>query len=86
MAKLIENIDSLIELPYGCGEQNMINFVPNILVLEYFDHTGYGSADQRASALSNMQIGIYLDSQHSICGSKDVQCSSFIYKPTTYKM
>ncbi|XP_075151009.1 CD109 antigen-like [Haematobia irritans] len=33
----IENIDSLIRMPYGCGEQNMINFVPNILVLDYLE-------------------------------------------------
>ncbi|XP_013104382.2 CD109 antigen [Stomoxys calcitrans] len=33
----IENIDRLVRMPYGCGEQNMINFVPNILVLDYLE-------------------------------------------------
>lgn len=31
----IKNLDKLIRQPYGCGEQNMMNFVPNIVVLEY---------------------------------------------------
>ncbi|XP_037812901.1 alpha-2-macroglobulin-like isoform X4 [Lucilia sericata] len=33
----IKNIDKLVRKPYGCGEQNMVNFVPNILVLHYLD-------------------------------------------------
>ncbi|XP_073826180.1 CD109 antigen-like [Musca autumnalis] len=36
----IKNIDQLVRMPYGCGEQNMINFVPNILVLEYLQAVG----------------------------------------------
>lgn len=31
----IKNLDKLVRKPYGCGEQNMVNFVPNILVLRY---------------------------------------------------
>ncbi|XP_075152783.1 CD109 antigen-like isoform X4 [Haematobia irritans] len=33
----IKNIDKLVRMPYGCGEQNMVNFVPNILVLYYLE-------------------------------------------------
>lgn len=33
----IKNIDQLVRMPFGCGEQNMINFVPNILVLQYLE-------------------------------------------------
>ncbi|XP_073822273.1 CD109 antigen-like [Musca autumnalis] len=36
----IKNIDQLVRMPYGCGEQNMVNFVPNILVLEYLQAVG----------------------------------------------
>ncbi|XP_061393294.1 thioester-containing protein 1 allele R1-like [Musca vetustissima] len=38
----IKNIDKLVRMPYGCGEQNMINFVPNILVLQYLNAIGRG--------------------------------------------
>ncbi|XP_040839571.1 CD109 antigen isoform X1 [Ochotona curzoniae] len=31
----INGLASLIRMPYGCGEQNMINFAPNIYVLNY---------------------------------------------------
>lgn len=33
----IKNLDSLVRKPYGCGEQNMVNFVPNILVMRYLE-------------------------------------------------
>lgn len=35
MGPVLSNIDSLVKMPFGCGEQNMINFVPNIVVLRY---------------------------------------------------
>lgn len=33
----LKNLDKLVRMPYGCGEQNMVNFVPNILVLHYLE-------------------------------------------------
>ncbi|XP_054743838.1 thioester-containing protein 1 allele R1 isoform X8 [Anastrepha obliqua] len=33
----VKNLDKLVRMPYGCGEQNMVNFVPNILVLRYLE-------------------------------------------------
>ncbi|XP_073826184.1 thioester-containing protein 1 allele R1-like isoform X1 [Musca autumnalis] len=35
MATTVENLDKLVQKPSGCGEQNMINLVPNILILDY---------------------------------------------------
>ncbi|KAK3746371.1 hypothetical protein QZH41_006301 [Actinostola sp. cb2023] len=29
------NLDNLLRMPYGCGEQNMVNFAPNIFILKY---------------------------------------------------
>lgn len=31
----LENLDNLVQMPTGCGEQNMVNLAPNILVLDY---------------------------------------------------
>ncbi|XP_055853354.1 thioester-containing protein 1 allele R1 [Episyrphus balteatus] len=31
----IKNVENLIQLPVGCAEQTMVNFVPNIMVLRY---------------------------------------------------
>lgn len=36
----IKNLNKLIRLPSGCGEQNMLNFVPNIVVLTYLKAIG----------------------------------------------
>jgi hypothetical protein len=34
------NLGKLIQMPYGCGEQNMIAMVPSIYVLDYLNKTG----------------------------------------------
>lgn len=36
----IKNLNKLIRLPSGCGEQNMLNFVPNIVILKYLKAVG----------------------------------------------
>lgn len=35
----IKNFEKLIRMPHGCGEQNMLNFVPNIVILDYLRTT-----------------------------------------------
>lgn len=35
MGPSLANIDSLLKMPYGCGEQNMLNFAPNIFIMQY---------------------------------------------------
>ena len=39
LAPALANLDSLVTLPTGCGEQNMITLVPNIYLLEYLNGT-----------------------------------------------
>lgn len=36
----INNIDGLISMPYGCGEQSMMHLASNIVVLNYMNQTG----------------------------------------------
>ncbi len=45
MGPALKNLDKLIRLPSGCGEQNMLNFVPNIVVLDYL--TAVGQLDDK---------------------------------------
>lgn len=33
----MQNLHTLIRLPTGCGEQNMLKFVPNIVILDYLN-------------------------------------------------
>lgn len=53
----LENLDNLVQLPVGCGEQNMILFVPNIHAIAYLDATGIENPELRAKALKNMEKG-----------------------------
>ena len=42
------NVGSMLRLPYGCGEQNMINFAPSIYIMKYLS-----SVDQLSQSLEN---------------------------------
>lgn len=53
----INNIDDLLQMPYGCGEQNMLNFVPNIVVLEYLTQAGRLTPQVKNKALKHMESG-----------------------------
>ncbi|XP_059489957.1 alpha-2-macroglobulin-like protein 1 isoform X2 [Neocloeon triangulifer] len=57
MGPSLENLDSLVRLPMGCGEQNMVLFVPNIVVLKYLTATNSINPTLRAKALTNMETG-----------------------------
>nr|XP_004555063.2 C3 and PZP-like alpha-2-macroglobulin domain-containing protein 8 isoform X1 [Maylandia zebra] len=39
MGPTLHNLDKLLRLPFGCGEQNMIHFAPNVFVLKYLQKT-----------------------------------------------
>lgn len=35
----MDGLDKLLAMPYGCGEQNMLKFAPNIYILDYLTAT-----------------------------------------------
>ena len=37
MGKSLKDLDKLLKMPYGCGEQNMLNFAPNIFIIKYLE-------------------------------------------------
>ncbi|XP_060902031.1 alpha-2-macroglobulin-like isoform X1 [Labrus mixtus] len=39
MGRALKNLDGLLQMPYGCGEQNMALLAPNIYILEYLKNT-----------------------------------------------
>uniref|UniRef100_A0A8C5MP20 Alpha-2-macroglobulin domain-containing protein n=1 Tax=Leptobrachium leishanense TaxID=445787 RepID=A0A8C5MP20_9ANUR len=53
----IDGLESLIQMPYGCGEQNMINFAPNIYVLQYLIATKQIKEEIKKRAISYMEDG-----------------------------
>lgn len=48
----MQNLQNLLKMPYGCGEQNMVLFVPNIYVLNYLNET-----QQLSEAIKSKAIG-----------------------------
>lgn len=56
----ISNLNSLVQMPYGCGEQNMIHFAPNIYVLQYLSSSGQNDKETRNRAMGYMMEGVRL--------------------------
>ena len=57
MGGALANIDQLLKLPTGCGEQNMLKFAPNIYVLEYLTQSQQLTPAIEQKAHSFMQTG-----------------------------
>lgn len=53
----INGLASLIRMPYGCGEQNMINFAPNIYILDYLTKKKQLTDNIKEKSLSFMRQG-----------------------------
>ncbi|XP_010284558.1 PREDICTED: alpha-2-macroglobulin-like protein 1, partial [Phaethon lepturus] len=39
MGAALQNLDRLVQMPHGCGEQNMVLFAPIVYVLQYLEKT-----------------------------------------------
>ncbi|XP_017086450.2 LOW QUALITY PROTEIN: CD109 antigen [Drosophila eugracilis] len=86
----LQNLDNLVRMPYGCGEQNMVNFVPNILVLKYLEVTGRKLPAIEAKAKKFLEIGYqreltykHNDGSYSAFGKSDPSGSTWL---TAYVM
>ena len=44
-------------MPYGCGEQNMALFAPNIYVLDYLNETQQLTAELKSKAILYLNTG-----------------------------
>ncbi|CAG0898545.1 unnamed protein product [Darwinula stevensoni] len=54
----LQGIKSLVRLPTGCGEQNMVALAPNIFLLQYFNATDQLKPELKAELTHNMEIGL----------------------------
>jgi hypothetical protein len=46
-------------MPYGCGEQNMVLFAPNIYVLDYLNETEQLTQEIKTKAITYLNTGEY---------------------------
>ncbi|XP_017551199.1 CD109 antigen isoform X2 [Pygocentrus nattereri] len=81
----INGLDALIQMPYGCGEQNMINFAPNVYILQYLSITGRVNEEIRSKALTYMTQGYErelsyqrIDGSFSAFGDSDSSGSTWL--------
>ena len=57
LSQTIDGLESLLRMPYGCGEQNMILFAPNVFVARYLLATGQSKPEIMAKAERLMMTG-----------------------------
>ena len=57
LSQSIEGLENLLQMPFGCGEQNMILFAPNVFVARYLEETGQIKPEIMAKAEHLMTTG-----------------------------
>ncbi|CAE7779018.1 CD109, partial [Symbiodinium pilosum] len=53
----ISGLERLLQIPTGCGEQNMITLAPNVYVAKYLLATAKMKPDLRQRVVNNMVVG-----------------------------
>ncbi|XP_053925257.1 alpha-2-macroglobulin-like protein 1 isoform X2 [Cuculus canorus] len=66
MGTALQNLDRLVQIPHGCGEQNMVLFAPVVYVLQYLEKTRQLTAEieERATGFLRNGYQIQLQYQH----------------------
>ncbi|NXX39283.1 OVOS protein, partial [Tricholaema leucomelas] len=87
----LRNMENLLHMPYGCGEQNMALFTPNIYALDYLNKTGLMTEEIRVKGSGYLSAGYqkqlsykHRDGSYSSFGTRDregsVWLTAFVYK------
>ncbi|XP_065278862.1 alpha-2-macroglobulin-like protein 1 [Emys orbicularis] len=85
MGTALQNIDRLLAMPYGCGEQNMVRFAPNIYIQQYLEKSGQLSPEIRDKAKGFLQSGYqrellykHNDGSYSAFGESDATGNTWL--------
>ncbi|XP_040593033.1 alpha-1-inhibitor 3 [Mesocricetus auratus] len=57
LSSAIKNTQNLLHMPFGCGEQNMVLFAPNIYVLKYLNETQQLTQNIKSKAIGYLNKG-----------------------------
>ncbi|NXM13270.1 A2ML1 protein, partial [Ploceus nigricollis] len=78
MGIALQNLDHLVQLPHGCGEQNMVLFAPIVYMLQYLEKTRQLSPEIKDRATGFLRNGYQIqlqyqhpDGSYSEFGTKD---------------
>ncbi|NWR45537.1 OVOS protein, partial [Regulus satrapa] len=91
LGSALQNLDNLLHMPYGCGEQNMALFTPNIYAMDYLNKTGQLTEEIRVRITSYLSTGYqkqlsykHRDGSYSSFRLRDregsVWLTAFVYK------
>ena len=85
LAQTIEGLESLLAMPFGCGEQNMMCLAPDIFIARYLEETGQMKPEVMAKADLLMTTGYQRqltfrrsDGSFSAFGERDKEGSLFL--------
>ncbi|XP_075204633.1 alpha-2-macroglobulin-like [Anomaloglossus baeobatrachus] len=85
MGTAMQNLDRLLAMPYGCGEQNMVLFAPNIFILQYLEKTHQLNNEIKNKAKKFMESGYQRqltykrdDGSYSAFGKRDKQGNTWL--------
>ncbi|XP_051934795.1 alpha-2-macroglobulin-like protein 1 isoform X2 [Hippocampus zosterae] len=85
MGRAMKNLDQLLAMPYGCGEQNMLLFAPNIFILNYLKSTDQLTAEIRDKATRFLESGYqreltykHDDGSYSAFGKRDASGNTWL--------
>ncbi|XP_031467380.1 alpha-2-macroglobulin-like protein 1 [Phasianus colchicus] len=85
MGPALQNLDQLLKMPFGCGEQNMVQFAPNIFILQYLKKTKQLDPDIEVAALYYLRTGYqrqllykHDDGSYSAFGKSDTQGNTWL--------
>lgn len=72
------NLENLIRLPTGCGEQNMVHFMPNLIILNYLRNTEQLTPTIQKEAIEHLETAYQQqltykrpDGSFSVFGKRD---------------
>ncbi|XP_016157371.1 PREDICTED: alpha-2-macroglobulin-like protein 1 isoform X3 [Ficedula albicollis] len=57
MGTALDNIDELLQMSSGCGEQNMVHFAPNVFITRYLEETGQLTPEIKQKAIAYLESG-----------------------------
>ncbi|KAJ4938440.1 hypothetical protein JOQ06_003059 [Pogonophryne albipinna] len=85
MGRAMKNLDKLLAMPYGCGEQNMVLFAPNIFILNYLKSTEQLTKDIQEKATRFLESGYqrelnykHDDGSYSAFGKSDISGNTWL--------
>ncbi|KAM7128641.1 LOW QUALITY PROTEIN: alpha-2-macroglobulin-like protein 1 [Ciconia maguari] len=85
MGTALQNLDRLVQMPHGCGEQNMVLFAPIVYVLQYLEKTRQLTPEIKERATRFLRNGYQMqllyrhrDGSYSVFGQQDVEGNTWL--------